>query len=454
LKPFLFLIAIIFIPSFTFAEITINAGLQSEGQYNDNIFLDRSENDGKESDYIFRIGPQFDVDYKTRYLDATLTCSYETRRYIRNSEENDDVLDFDFDFDFGGTQLGPIGDLLYLDIGTRQQRTPVDSRGPTAFNNLLNNRTEQRGFTISPYLGQQLTSTIAVLGGYSFSTVDFTSIGTNGSLGEGEDYKDHNVFASISKMTGKTTIDLNYNHLKHQATLNESYNRDDLSLGVQYLASRKLTFDGEIGRHWFDSKRDSISNDNFGHITASYLLSRNKTFEIGYSVKASGASGFENIAPSPEEPLGPVAEEIEPFVETRSGASRTRRMDMTFTRRGKVNSTVNAYASNINFLEQGREDILRGITVRFARQLSGRTTIFLRLQAEKRKFIGGFLDDETSYIYYLEPSLSYRLTSRFTARIAYNYNTQHSNREESEFANNVAWISIGLALPDLQKLLP
>jgi hypothetical protein len=103
----------------------------------------------------------------------------------------------------------------------------------------------------------------------------------------------------------------------------------------------------ELGRHWFNFDSISNSNDGFGHIKGSYLLTRNKTIELGYSVVASGVSGFQNIAPRSEEPEGPVADEIEEFGDTQGGATFTRRFDATFRRTGKVNSTVNAYGSSI-----------------------------------------------------------------------------------------------------------
>jgi len=432
------------------AELSLSAGLKSRGEFNDNIFLDRSDNEGKESDFISRIGPELKLDYASRSVDTKLTYSYERRNYLRNSNENEDVQAFDF-----GSQIRPIKDLLYLDVGTIQAATQVDSRRASGFNNLLNNRTEQRGLTISPYLSRQLNSTLAVTGGYSFSDIDFTTTGGSGSSGDGEDHKEYNLFASVAKkVAGKTTLSLNYNNLRHQAAVNSDYKRNDLSLAGEYLATDRLTFDGELGRHWFNYASLENSNDGFGHVTSSYLLTRNKTLELGYSVVASGVSGFQNIAPAPEEPEGPVADEIEGFGDTQGGATFTRRFDATFKRTGKVNSTVNAYGSNIDYSESDRKDELRGVTVRFARQLSGRTTGFLRGIAEKRNFIGGGLSSEvTSYRYSFETSLSYRLTSRFTANVGYNYNTEKSSREESDYNNNILWLRIGVNLPELQKII-
>jgi hypothetical protein len=281
------IVIIFLIPTLTTAELSITAGLKPRSEFNDNIFLDRSDNEGKESDFISRIGPELKLDYASRSIDTKLTYSYERRNYIRN----------------------------------------------------------------------------------------------------------------------------NYDSL-------------------------------------------SNSNDGFGHIKGSYLLSRNKTLELGYSVVASGVSGFKNIAPRPEKPEGPVADEIEGFGDTQGGATFTRRFDATFKRRGKINSTANAYASDIDYSESNRKDELRGFTLRFARQLSGRTTAFIRGLAEKRNFIGGGLNSEvTSYRYSFETSLSYRLTSRFTANVGYSYNTEKSSREESEYSNNVLWFRIGVNLPELQKII-
>jgi hypothetical protein len=453
LKPLFIITSLIIIsaiPTIATAELSLSAGIKSRSEFNDNIFLDRSDNEGKESDFISRIGPELKLDYASRSVDTKLTYSYERRNYLRNSNENEDVQAFDF-----GSQIRPIKDLLYVDVGTIQAATQVDSRRASGFNNLLNNRTEQRGLTISPYLSRQLNSSLAVTSGYSFSDIDFTSTGGSGSSGDGEDHKEYNFFSSLAKKVGgKTTLSLNYNNLRHQATINSSYNRNDLSLAGDYLATKRITFDGELGRHWFNFDGISNSNDGFGHITGSYLLTRNKTIELGYSVMASGVSGFENIAPAPEEPEGPVADEIEGFGDTQGGATFTRRFDATFKRRGKVNSTVNLYTSDIDYSESNRKDELRGFTLRFARQISGRTTGFIRGLAEKRNFIGGGLSSEvTSYRYSLETSLSYRLTSRFTANVGYNYNTEKSSKEESNYNNNILWLRIGVNLPELQKII-
>jgi uncharacterized protein (PEP-CTERM system associated) len=181
-------------------------------------------------------------------MDTKLTYSYERRNYLRNSGENEDVQAFDF-----GSQIRPIRDFLYLDVGTVQAATQVDSRRASGFNNLLNNRTEQRGLTISPYLSRQLNSTTAITGGYSFSDIDFTSTGGNGSSGDGEDHKEYNFFSSLAKKVGgKTTLSLNYNNLRHHAAVNSDYKRNDLSLAGEYRATDRLTFDGELGRHWFN----------------------------------------------------------------------------------------------------------------------------------------------------------------------------------------------------------
>jgi uncharacterized protein (PEP-CTERM system associated) len=346
------IVIIFLIPTLVTAELSITAGIKSRSEFNDNIFLDRSDNEGKESDLVSRIGPELKLDYASRSVDTKLTYSYERRNYLRNSSENEDVQAFDF-----GSQIRPIKDLLYLDIGTIQAATQVDSRRASGFNNLLNNRTEQRGLTVSPYLNRQLNSTTAVTGGYSFSDIDFTTTGGSGSSGDGEDHKEYNLFASVAKkVASKTTLSLNYNNLRHQATINSDYTRNDLSLAGEYLATKRLTFDGELGRHWFNYNSLSNSNDGFGHFKGSYLLTRNKTLELGYSVMASGVSGFENIVPRPEEPEGPVADEIEEFGDTQGGATFTRRFDATFRRRGKVNSTANAYASDIDYSESNRKD--------------------------------------------------------------------------------------------------
>lgn len=437
--------------------------LGSSLEYNDNIFLAQSKDEGKTSDFITFLGPSADLAYNSRSFDALMTGSYEKRNYMHHSEENDGVASYDFGF-----QVRPIKDFLYIDAGTTQARVTLDSRGRQAFNNLLNNQTERTGLFLAPYFSRQITPTLAATGGWTYSDVTFDTTGGGGSGGTGEDEKDYNTFFQVSKqLTGKLEMSLRYNKLKHDATINEDFRRNSFSVSSIFNATPRLSFDGEIGRHYFRYEGVPVTSRGFGNASVYYELAKNKTITISYSLEASTDSGFQTIfqepliTPPPVEPQGPVAPEIEEFGQFDAGSFTSRNVSISFTRTGIVNTSINATATNSDYsggnsvTSQDREDRVRSISIRFARPIFGRSDTYIRGRMQRQKNVGGDVAGlQKDYRYDIECGFNYNLTEKISGNFSYNYNTAHPLGEGEGYVNNVFWIGLGVALPNVQRFFP
>jgi len=441
--------------------VTIDMDVDSSVTYNDNIFLNQGKDNGKASDFITTVEPSANLAYSSRSFDALTTCSYEKRNYIHHSEDNDGVGSYDFGF-----QLRPIKDFLYVDAGTTQARVTLDSRGRQTFNNLLNNQTERKGLFIAPYFSRQLMPTLAATGGWTYSDVTFDTTGSEGSGGTGEDTKDYNTFFQVSKkITGKLEGSLKYNKLKHDATINSSFQRNSFSVASIFNATPRLSFNGEIGRHYFRLKHVPSTSRGFGNISASYKLTENKTLSLSYSLDESISSGFQTIfqepliAPAPTVPQGPEAPQIEDYGQFEAGTSTNRNISISFTRTGVVNTSISAKATSFDFsggnsvTSQDRKDRVRALSIRFAKPVFGRSNTYIRGQIQRQKNIGGGIESlQKDYRYSVEWGFDYRLTETISGNIAYNYNTAHPF--DKGYVNNVFWIGLGVALPDVQRFFP
>jgi hypothetical protein len=77
-------VIIFLIPTLTTAELSITAGLKPRSEFNDNIFLSRSDNEGKESDLISHIGP----DLGRPHVDTLNNSRHSNMKELRFKADN------------------------------------------------------------------------------------------------------------------------------------------------------------------------------------------------------------------------------------------------------------------------------------------------------------------------------------------------------------------------------
>ena len=420
------------------AKLDVNASVGLREEYNDNIFLTKTN---REDDFITSISPNISLNYALSYLDLSLDYGLNFKFFAHHSELNLTSLT--------NTQAASLEHQfrpmkgMFIDISDVYRRVPVDIRNQVAFDNVFVNMTDSNIFSVSPNFVYPLSSTLETRFGYRYTNIWY-------KVREGNNSESNSAFISIlKKLSPSLSTGVNYNFVAVQPKKTEAYDQHQGSVNVMYQRGSDFKVWGEFGRVFINYESDRKIETNFWDVGSDYSLkiSENTSLGAGYSTSFAETDitgevrqlRFRSYYYDPKNPT--VIWLLDPYYtydrySVSAGATKEERVDIFFRTGQRFRISVNPYYTVVKYLEIDRKDKITGIAANFYHKLSAKINSSIHGVAEKQKF----LPENREYSRYsIGLNLDYRLSKHITTGLGYTYNTRKSNNAD-EFHNNIAWI--------------
>jgi hypothetical protein len=385
------------------AEFSIKPSIAVRQAYDDNIYLTKED---MESDFITRVLPSFNMQYKSESWD--LSSAYTLNWwYYWKLKKGTDSHDLNL-----SSQVRVIKNLLYLDVSDIYSSVILNPRRPSTDINLEINRSDSNNANISPYIKYQIAPLLSLLSGYKYTNIWYKE--ENGVKSQM-----HTGFATVEyKFSPRLITSLSFEHTydrPEKNTICEANHRTEAFFRAAYTLNPQTDLNASIGYSWIsfaNKRRDNI-------ILYSVLL--NHRLEGSGRVELRADSTF---TPSPEDGV------TESYSEQLNLIYGT-----TFIVNGGIFHRINRY------LETGQKDISIGSIAGIEYKLNPRLTTKVSGRYEKNNFLP---EDRNTKIYGASGMISYLLTNKATMSLSYNYQRGISRIDTDDYWNNVVAVEINL----------
>ena len=139
----LFLTAVFFLPDAHGAEFNAKSSVSVSEQYNDNIYLTES---GRTTDYITRVLPSFDLNYKAPLWKWDMAYTLDYRHYANGSVADNFAHDLLLD---NSTEL--LKKFFYLDVKEQYTRASLSLTRNYTQESLFVNQSDRNDAVITPH---------------------------------------------------------------------------------------------------------------------------------------------------------------------------------------------------------------------------------------------------------------------------------------------------------------
>jgi len=427
-----------------FASLEITPSMKIGGEYNDNIYLTKTD---REDDFITKISPAISLKYAIQPIDLSLDYSLNFKFYKNHSDLNETSIGETQAVRFQN-QYRPLK-FLFIDLSDTYKRVPVDVRRPVALDNTVVNMTESNTFSISPSVVLPLTSTTSITTGYAYKNKWYKDE-------ESVDFDSHSVFLALNKrFSAKISGALKSDYFAYRPKLTDGYDRYEGSAALRYQASSNFSTWGEVGRAYLDFSDSTNEETTFWDVGSEYKLNilGGSFIGVSYSSYFSESEGI--VAQQkylydsdvyrcvdPQDPTTCQYVATIPVYTTENntttiGAAKTKTLAFYVTAEQPLKITVKPYYSVVEELISDREDEIKGVSVSINKNLSGRMSVSLDSTLENQKFFPG---TEKTWLYSIGGGLDYKVSRMITAGIGYRYHDRNSNIDSNDFHNNSFWL--------------
>ncbi len=410
------IILLVSIPAYS--EYTLSPVLSIREAYNDNIFLDSTN---EEDDFITTVSPSIDLFYRPgKTLDLNLFYGLNFKFYNDHNNLNDEDID-DSQNILLKAYIKPTN-YFFIDILNSYERIPFDVRKKSALENVHENMTDRNELIVSPYVKLPVTSTVTVTGGYDYESIWY-------SEDDAVDYENHTAFITLEKkITPRIGGALQYKYIIHSPDADDEaatpgeleYNRHEASLTADYRVTDNLTVNAVIGETWveYESIEDKeVFIWGLG-IDDVYKINEYTILGFHYGVDFSDSAN--------------------------SGLIKTHEVGAKFETGKTVKLILSPYYKNVESLAVNREDRVLGATIELSRPITKRINITLHGKWENDQLLP---EDEDITLYSLGSNLNYTLNRDIQMSVGYIYNTQDASTEIStedieinDYENNIVWV--------------
>ncbi len=410
----LLIVLLISIASFSFAKLTITPSVSVKEEYNDNIFLESSD---EEDDFITTIIPNIVIEYSpNKSFDLSLDYGLHYRFYRRHSYLDDTSLKETQNIDFQA-QARPSSRFI-IDISDVYERILIDIKERVAEENVFFNMTQRNTFSVSPHMLIPLTSTVSTTVGYRYSNIWHEPVFSE-DVEELVDSDNHTAFLTLNKKFPlRINGALKYNYIAYRPDLGDEedeidkYDRHEGSVVIAYQIKPNFEVSGEIGESWFDYTRNDNTHISFWNIGTDYSKADTKLgVSYGYSFGDSSTVGV----------------------------FKRRRFDLLFETGKVLRLTINPSRSTDTYLNIDRKDKSTGVAMSISRPLTKNLDVLLNGLWEKQKFLPEPEDEEVR-ITSIGGRFDYNVSRSITTSFGYRYSNRDSNIEEEDFHNNIVWL--------------
>ena len=385
------------------AEFSIKPSIAVSQAYDDNIYLTKED---MESDFITRVLPSFNMEYKSVSWDLSSAYTLNWWYYwkLRQGKDSHNLN--------LTSQVRVIKNLLYLDVSDTYSSVILNPRRPSTDINLETNRSDSNNANISPYVKYHITPLLSILSGYRYTNIWYREE-------NGVKRQMHTGFATVEYKFSPTLItSLSVEHtydIPENNTIDETNHKTAAFFKALYTLNPQTDLNASIGYSWIsfaNRRRDNM-------ILYSVLL----THRLGGTgrVELRADSTF---TPSPE--FG-VMESYSEQLNLIYGE--------TFIVNGGIFHRIDRY------LETGRKDTTIGSIAGIEYKLNPRLTTKVSGRYEKSKFLP---EDRNREIYGASGMISYLLTNKATLSLSYNYTRGFSRIATDDYWDNVVAVEINL----------
>ena len=244
-----------------FAKPTITPALNVREEYNDNIFL---EDTNEEDDFITHVTPSIEFNYiPSKVLELNLFYGLNFKFYDSHSNLNDEDIE-DVQRITLEAHIKPLK-FFFIDVTDSYGKVPLGIRRNSALDNSHENMTNKNDLRVSPYVELPLFSTVTLTSGYNYENVwydDETVVS----------YENHSAFSTLEKkFTSRINGALKYQYLAHRPDSEDEedtagefeYNRHMASISVDYRIMNDITINAEVGEVWFEYKDTEDNEESF-----------------------------------------------------------------------------------------------------------------------------------------------------------------------------------------------
>lgn len=390
---------------FSLLVLSINAWAAAEihprltvgEEYNDNIYLDSSN----EEDWISTVEPGLSLTYGSRSLNANVDYSMRFRFYKNNSDENQNKFK---DVQRANAELLFFpGRPFTLRLAENISSVALDERDNNANYNDVQNRSLLYHSVVAPEYRWQLTPTFSTVVGYIYDRNDYVdSRGNDTDAHEGH-------FSLVKQISATTEVFARFSYTDHNSDdIDDEFKQQKYTLGITQQLGARISGSLEGGYTKVNQKTSSTVDNNHWLVDLSYHLSEPVTLTLAYS---------QDYDVTPENGL------IE-SQEASFGANYTRE---------SLTASSTLFWNKSDYIQEDREDESYGIRFDLAKPLAKALTANFNAEYSHDKYTD---PDEKVDLYTLGGSLDYTYR-RFLISLGYTHRDSDSDLSDGNYTNNV-----------------
>jgi predicted porin len=385
------------------AEFSLKPSIAVRQAYDDNIYLTKED---RESDFITRVLPSFNMQYKSESWD--LSSDYTLNWwYYWKLKQGKDSHNLNL-----SSQVRVIKNLIYLDVSDTYSSVILNPRRPSTDINLEINRSDSNNAIISPYVKYQITPLLSLLSGYKYENIWYKEE-------NGVKRQIHTGFATVEyKFSPSLITSLSVEHTYDRPEKNktaETNHQTEAFFRAVYTLNPQTDLNASIGYSWISFANKTRENI----ILYSVLLTHH--FGGTGRVELRADSTF---TPSPE--FGVME-------------SYSEQLNLIYGETCIVNGGI--FHSINRYLEIAQKDISIGSIAGIEYKLNPRLTTKVSGRYGKNKFLP---EDRNTKIYGASGEISYKLTNKATLSLSYNYQRGISRIDIDDYWDNVVAVEINL----------
>ena len=394
----LLLFSVGLVPSAPAAEVSLLPSIGITAEYNDNIDFSRTY---EEDDYLTRIRPALDLDYKTDLLSLKGRGAVTVIRYLDATRRNTEYYDFGFDGAYKVTE-----------------RLSAEARVSYRKDETLESELEETGLVTFPEDRTRYTAG----GGVVYALTERSELG----------------------------VDFDHNDTNYDSASDVDYTYDSLALTFNHLLDNmKDVLTVKTGFSAYDS--DASETDSYSlYLGLAHPFSETWSLSCFLGARYTSTDYFfiqQGLVydPSllPGYPFRRVYQQVEETDRGWGGLA-----DISLTKTGEDYSGTVGFNHDLSYSSQGdpidRDRLYFRATKRMTRRLSMGLTGSAYITQSSGKF-----DQEDSRHLDLGTSLTYRLTETYSLSAAYGY-SYHKDKTVSEnqgYDRNRVWLNLLCRFP-------
>ena len=385
------------------AEFSLRPSIALRQVYDDNIYLTKEDREG---DYITRILPSFNLQYKSESWDLSSDYTLNWWYYWKLKEGRDSHnLNL-------ASQVRVINNLLYLDVSDTYSSVILNPRRASTDINLQINRSDLNNAIISPYSKYQITPLLFLSSGYRYTNIWYRE-------SDGVNRQVHTGFATIEYRVNpklNTTFSAEYTYDSPDENAFNSANHQATALLIAlYTLSPQTDLDASIGYRWItfsNNRKDSM---------ILYTLLFTHRFEGAGRIELRANSTF-----TPSSEFGIVR-------------SYSEQLNIVFGQTLIVSGGI--FHRDDKYIETNRKDIALGFSTGIEYRPQPRLTYKISGRYEKDKFLP---EDQKRDIYGAAGEIAYMLTNKATISLSYNYAQENGQIESDDYRDNIAAVQLNI----------